>query len=83
MSDEKNTVLELMTQLGFDEHKMARYLAVPVSTLRKWVRNDRKPSASVLRLVEVLDTVRVLSSSLHSCLVPPDKPPAKGKQSKA
>lgn len=62
--------LDLMTRLHLDEHRAAQYLGVPVFTLRKWLDGTRVPSASVLRLVEVLGIVEALAPALHASLLP-------------
>ena len=61
---------DLMSRLHLDEHRAATYLGVPIHTLRKWLTGERTPSASVLRLVEVLGIVEALAPGLHASLLP-------------
>ena len=60
----------MMSRLSLDEPRAAQYLGVPVFTLRKWLSGTRTPSASVLRLVEVLGIVEALAPGLHASLLP-------------
>lgn len=61
---------DLMSRLQLDDHRAAAYLGVPIHTLRKWLTGERIPSASVLRLVEVLGIVEALAPGLHASLIP-------------
>lgn len=61
----------LMARLNLDEPRAAQYLGVPVFTFRKWLTGERSPSASVLRLLEVLGMVEALAPALHDSFMPP------------
>jgi transcriptional regulator with XRE-family HTH domain len=65
-----NPFTDLITRLGLDEPRAAQYLGVPVYTLRKWIKNERTPSAAVLRLIEVLGVIEALAPAIHDALVP-------------
>lgn len=64
------TLRATLERLNLDEIKGAQYLGVPVHTLRKWLNGTRRPSASALRLLEVLGTIEALNPSLHASFVP-------------
>lgn len=59
-----------MARLSLDDSQAAAYLGVPVYTFRKWASGERSPSASVLRLLEVLGMVEALAPALHAGLLP-------------
>ena len=59
-----------MSRLGLDDHQGAAYLGVPVTTYRKWIKGERAPSASVVRLLYVLGMLEALAPALHASLVP-------------
>lgn len=65
-----NPFTDLMARLGLDEPRAAQYLGVPVYTLRKWTKGERKPSAATLRLLEVLGLLEALAPAIHEALVP-------------
>lgn len=60
----------LMARLGLDEARAAQYLGVPVFTLRKWTTGTRTPSASAMRLLEVLGMIEALAPAIHQSLIP-------------
>lgn len=62
--------VDLRARLNLDESQAAAYLGVPVFTFRKWVSGERQPSASVLRLIEVLGVIETLAPALHASLMP-------------
>ena len=74
--------VDLMTRLDLTEAQAAAYFAVPVYTFRKWLSGERAPSASVLRLVEIMGMVEALAPGLHEALMPDPvarrRPKAKG-----
>lgn len=74
-----NPFQHLMTRLNLDESRAAAYLGVPVYTFRKWTTGERKPSASVTRLLDVLGTIEALAPALHAAFLPAhaDKVPGK------
>lgn len=65
-----NQFTQLMDRLHLDEPRAAEYLGVPVFTLRKWVKGERKPSAATLRLIEVLGLIEALAPAMHEALIP-------------
>ena len=74
--------VDLMARLDLNEARAAAYFGVPVFTYRKWLSGERAPSASVMRLVEVMGMVEALAPGLHAALlpepVPRGRPKAKG-----
>ena len=70
MTTQSNAFADLMTRLNLDDSKAAAYLGVPVYTFRKWASGERTPSASVLRLLEVLGMVEALAPALHAAFLP-------------
>lgn len=70
MTTQSNAFAALMTRLGLDDSRAAAYLGVPVYTFRKWASGERTPSASVLRLLEVLGMVEAMAPAIHEALVP-------------
>ena len=76
----KNPVfVDLMTRLDLTEGQAAAYFGVPVFTYRKWVSGERAPSASVLRLVDVLGMVEAMAPGLHAALLPDLPAPKRGR----
>ena len=65
-----NPFTHLMERLHLDEPSAADYLGVPVFTFHKWATGERKPSAAVLRLLDVLGTVEALAPALHAGFLP-------------
>ena len=68
-----NPFKSLQTRLSLDEPQAAAYLGVPVYTYRKWAAGDRKPTAAVTRLLEVLGIVEAMNPALHASLMPAQK----------
>ena len=60
----------LMARLDLNENQAADYLGVPIFTLRKWVNGTRTPSASVIRLLDVLGMVEAMNPALHDSFLP-------------
>ena len=76
-----NQFKTLQTRLNLDETQAAAYLGVPVFTFRKWVAGDRKPTAAVARLLEVLGMVEAMNPALHASFLPaPSAPKVAGKR---
>ena len=64
--------LEMMTLrrgYGLSAAAMARYMGVPVYTYRKWEAGTREPTASVVRLLEVLLLIHTHAPKLHNQLI--------------
>lgn len=72
-----NVFKALQTRLSLDESQAAAYLGVPVFTFRKWAAGDRKPTAAVARLLEVLGMVEAMNPALHASFLPPASEPKK------
>ena len=70
MSTHANPFADLMARLNLDDTGAAAYLGVPVFTFRKWATGERKPSASAIRLLDVLGTVEALAPALHAGFLP-------------
>lgn len=62
----KQQLEQMLTRLNLTEEQGADYLGVSVHTFRKWLTGQRKPSASAIRLVEVLETIEALSPALNN-----------------
>jgi hypothetical protein len=76
-----NPFKALQTRLNLDEPRAAAYLGVPVFTFRKWAAGDRKPTAAVARLLEVLGMVEAMNPTLHDSFLPPvGEPKVAGKR---
>lgn len=63
------TLTSVINRLGISEKQASNYFGVPVYTLRKWTSGQRKPSAAVVRLVEVLGLIEAMAPSLHDVLL--------------
>ena len=64
-------VLQTVERLNFNEKQAARYFGVPVFTLRKWLNGEREPSASMARLLEVLEIVENMDPEIDNILKDP------------
>ena len=73
----QNRIIETRERLAFSQAQMARYLGVPITTLRNWERDNRVPSASVIRLLDVLGTIEVMAPDIHTALIPAAPPRAR------
>jgi len=79
-----NPFKALQTRLNLDESRAAAYLGVPVFTFKKWAAGDRKPTAAVARLLEVLGMVEAMNPALHASFLPPvGEPKAAGKRGRS
>lgn len=56
-------------RLGLTQPRMAVYLGVPVATYQSWEMGLRDPSASALRLLDVMGIVEALAPGVHSELL--------------
>lgn len=66
-------VIDVLHRLALSDTHAAEYLGVPISTVRKWRRGERVPSAAVARLLDVLALVETLAPEIHAHLLPTDK----------
>lgn len=71
----------LRARLAFTHDQAAQYLGVPVPTYKKWESGEREPSASVLRLLDVLGTVEALAPALHAGFLPENRVMSKNPES--
>lgn len=60
----------LSQRLGLDPVGMAAYLGVKITTYRHWASGDRYPSASAIRLLQVLGVVEAMAPEIHNALIP-------------
>jgi len=79
MTTDTNPTIErlrgVMLRHGMTQHRLAAYLGVPQSTVSNWLTGAREPAASVLRLLDVLNTIEALAPAIHAAMVPPVEPP--------
>lgn len=64
------SLIEWRNRTGLSDQGMATYLGVPVVTFQQWIRGQRTPNSSALRLVEVLQTVETFAPDLARSLKP-------------
>jgi len=57
-------------RLALTQARMALYLGVPTTTYQSWEMGLRDPSASVLRLLDVLGLVEAVAPGVHAQLLP-------------
>jgi DNA-binding transcriptional regulator YiaG len=57
-------------RLGLSQPRMALYLGVSIPVYQSWETGLRDPSASVLRLLDVLGVVEALAPGVHAQLMP-------------
>ncbi len=75
-------IRETVARLALDESRAADYLGVPVYTLRKWATGERVPSASAIRLLDVLGTIEALAPALHAAFLPAESSHVRKSRSK-
>ncbi len=75
-------IRETVARLALDESRAADYLGVPVYTLRKWATGERVPSASAIRLLDVLGTIEALAPALHAAFLPTESSHVRKSRSK-
>jgi hypothetical protein len=63
-------LLALIARQELCETQAAGLLGVPVYTLRKWTSAQRAPSASAVRLLEVLGLLEAVAPALLDALTP-------------
>ena len=61
---------------GLDETRTAEALGVPLFTARKWANGTRTPSASAVRLLDVLEALEALAPAILDALTPAPAPAA-------
>ena len=73
LSEATLSIQALSDRLNLNDVAFARYLGSPVQTVRKWRTGERIPSASTMRLLEVLAMVEMFAPELHAMLCNPRK----------
>ena len=63
-------LLALIARHNLCETQAAGLLGVPVFTLKKWTSAQRAPSASAVRLLEVLGLLEAVAPALLAALTP-------------
>ena len=61
---------QMLNRLNLTEEQGAEYLGVSIYTFKKWLTGQRKPNASAIRLVEVLQLIEVLAPELNNNFLP-------------
>lgn len=64
------SLIEWRNRTGLSDQGMATYLGVPVVTFQQWIRGQRTPNSSALRLIDVLQTVETFAPDLAHSLKP-------------
>jgi DNA-binding transcriptional regulator YiaG len=70
MTDTVGQIKATMARHELTPEEMAIYLGVPVHTLLKWLNGTRTPTASAVRLVEVLGIIETMAPMIHDHLLP-------------
>ena len=73
LSEATLCIQALADRLNLTDAAFARYLGSPVQTVRKWKTGERVPSASTMRLIEVLAMIEMFAPELHAMLCNPRK----------
>lgn len=63
-------LVNLRQSTGLSEEGLAHYLGCPLSTVKKWLRGERVPSSSAVRLIEVLEVLTALAPDVAKHLMP-------------
>ena len=66
----------LIDRHNLTEPRAAGLLGVPVPTIRKWLAGTRAPSASAVRLIEILGTLEAIAPAIFDSLLPAPALPA-------
>lgn len=66
----------LIDRHSLTEPRAAGLLGVPVPTIRKWLAGTRAPSASAVRLIEILGTLEAIAPAIFDSLLPAPTAPA-------
>lgn len=59
----------IQTRHNLDKQGLALYLGVPVTTVHNWLIGSREPSASTVRLLDVLALLETFNPELHDTLI--------------
>ena len=68
-TDTTRRLCDTRARLGLTQPRMAAYLGVPVPTYQSWEMGLREPSASAMRLLDVLGIVEALAPGVHAELM--------------
>lgn len=68
-TDITRRLLGTRQRLGLSQPRMASYLGVSIPVYQSWETGLRDPSASVLRLLDVLGLVEALAPGVHAELM--------------
>ena len=60
----------LIDRHNLTEPRAAGLLGVPVPTIRTWIAGTRAPSASAVRLIEILGTLEAIDPAIFDSLLP-------------
>lgn len=64
-----DTLNQWRGNLGLSEVAMARYLGVPINTVRNWFHGRRKPDAATIRLFDILQLIQRDAPLVHADLI--------------
>lgn len=73
----KQRLIDTMTRLGLTREGLADYLGVPVPTCGKWLAGTREPGSTLVRLLDVLQTIEVMAPGIHAGFMPEPRPVVK------
>jgi len=60
---------DTMGRLNLNRLSLSIYYGVPVTSITKWIDGSRKPSASMIKLINVMGMVEVMSPDIHEMLL--------------
>lgn len=61
-----NHFKQTLERLNLNDSRASIYLGVPVFTLRKWLKGERHPNSSAIRLLEILNLIEQEAPDLHN-----------------
>jgi len=65
----KERLRGIMQRQGISKIGLSEYLGVPEQTCFKWITGERQPSAAVIRLIDVLETLEMLAPDVHDAIM--------------
>jgi DNA-binding transcriptional regulator YiaG len=65
----KTKLKEMSERLNLTDKQMAKYIGVPLNTYLKWVKGEREPNTSAIRLIEVLEMIELFCPNLTKILI--------------
>ena len=60
---------DTMRRLNLNRLSLSIYYGVPVTSITKWIDVSRKPSASMIKLIDVMGMIEVMSPDIHEMLL--------------